>query len=166
MGGSGWEYVTPYEGSVEQSIRALQQKVFDEEFAHGRSPEFFGIPVETYGSLEELWADEEFMGEIGTHTVIDVYRPIAAGAKLGPHEHYNTIGPLTDERLEHYFGTTQPTLRQYEEAIDHAHKVMFDYPRTEQVLIDEAEQRWTARYVVLYDDGRPTRLGVFGSSGD
>ncbi len=166
MGASGWEYVTPYEGTVEQSLRALHQKVFDEEFAHGRHPDYFGSPMQTYGSLEELWADEEFMGECGTHTVIDVYRVIAADERLGPHEHYNTIGPLPDERLEHHFATTQPTLRQYQEAIEHAHQMVNTHPRTEQILIDEAEDRWTACYVVLYTDGRPTHLGVFGSSGD
>jgi hypothetical protein len=166
MGASGWEYVALYEGGVEQSLRALQQKVFDEEFAHGRNPDYFGVPVQTYGSLEELWADEEFMGECGTHTVIDVYRLIAADAKLGRHEHYNTIGPLTDERLEHYFGTTTPSLAQYQAAMDRDHQLVYTHPRTERILTDEAELRWTGRYVVVYTDGQPTHLGVFGRSGD
>jgi hypothetical protein len=154
VGASGWEYVTAYQGTVADSVRALQQRVFDEEFA------------QDYGSLEELWADEEFMGEEGTHTVIDVYRLVAADERLGPYEHYNTIRPLADDRLEHHFGTTTPTPAQYQAAIDHAHAVMFTHPRTEDVLIDEADLRWTARCVVLYTDGKPTHLGVFGSSGD
>jgi hypothetical protein len=166
MGGSGWEYVTPYEGSVEQSLRALHQRVFDDEFAHCRSPDYFGSPMQTYGSLEELWADEEFMGNIGTHTVIDVYRLVAANEQFGPYEHYNSIRPLPDERLEYFFGTTRPTLRQYQEAIDHANQVVFTHPRTGRLLTDEADTRWTARYVVLYDEERPTHTGVFGSSGD
>ena len=167
MSGSGWDYVTPYEGSAEQSLRALHQKVFDEEFAHGRNPELFGHSMPTYGSLEELWADRQFMDEVGTHTVIDVYRHIPADGQLGPYEHYNTIRPLSDECLEHYFGTSRPTVQQFREAIDHADQVIrIPPPRSERVLLDEADARWTARYVVLYTDGQPTHMGVFGSSGD
>ena len=160
-----WDYVTPHEGSVEQSLRALQQKVFDQEFAHGCNPDYFGSPMETYGSLEELWADEEFMENVGTHTVIDVYRLVAVDEGLGAYEQYNTIRPLSDERLQHFFATTKPSLRQYQEAIDHSNHAM-NSSRVEHVLTDEADAGWTARYVVLYTDGKPSHMGVFGSSGD
>lgn len=165
MGASSWEYVTAYEGSVEQSLRALHQRVFD-EIDHGPNADEQGNPLPDWTTLEDLWADEVFMGEVGTHTVLDVNRLIAADAQLGPYEHYGTIRPLTDDRLEHHFGTTEPTLPQYEEAVAEANRRIFQNRPTEPTLLDEVDRRWTGRYVILYTDGRPTHLGVFGYSGD
>ncbi|WP_369240820.1 hypothetical protein AB5J56_40830 [Streptomyces sp. R21] len=51
MGASGWEYVTPYEGTVEQSLAALHTREFQE----------FRSDDDSYESLEELWEDEEFV---------------------------------------------------------------------------------------------------------
>lgn len=45
MGATGWEYVTTYEGSVEESLEALHRQVFDEYYGHD----------DMYGCLDDLW---------------------------------------------------------------------------------------------------------------
>lgn len=67
---------------------------------------------------------------------------------------YHTVRPLPLDRLVHHFGTGRPTVEQYTRAI------------AGRALQDEADMRWTGRFVVLHTDGEPTHLGLFGYSGD
>ena len=156
MGGSGWEYLTPYKGSVEASLTALHEEVFVQERLN-----------EHYASLAKLWADEQFMGEVGTHTILDVYRVVESTEtpdwRTG--RDYNTLRPMAPERLVHHFGTETPTVGQYQAKMAEANAALYA-PQYEPTLLDEAEMRWTGRYVILCEDGVPIRLGVFGSSGD
>jgi hypothetical protein len=147
MGASGWEYVTPYEGSVEKSLEALHQRVFEELYGGD----------DTYGGLDDLWADEEFMGEEGTHSVLDIQRVVHSTAALSPRnvEDYGTLRPLAHDRVVHHFGTGRPTPARFSEL-------------PERTLFDECDMRWTGVYVLLYAGAQPepTHLGVFGYSGD
>jgi hypothetical protein len=156
MGASGWEYVTPYEGTVEQSLAALHTREFQE----------FRSDDDSYESLEVLWEDEEFMGEEGTHSILDIQRVVHTTA--APSEHratdYGTLRPLAPARAVHHFGTDRPTPGQFQEALDRAYAAMG--PRREDTLLDECRMRWTGVYVVLYSDDKPTHLGIFGYSGD
>ncbi|MGC0375201.1 hypothetical protein [Streptomyces sp. SAI-229] len=74
MGAGGWEYVTAYEGSVEKSLEALHRQVFDELYGHD----------DMYGSLDDPWADEELMGEEGTHSILDIQRVVHSTAAPTP----------------------------------------------------------------------------------
>ncbi|MGW9031086.1 hypothetical protein ACWGQ5_44960 [Streptomyces sp. NPDC055722] len=159
MGATGWDYVTPYHGSIEATLEALHEEVFQELYGDG----------EEYKSREELYADEEFMGEAGTHSILDVYRIVDTPAAPGIRDwDYNTLRPLGPDRLMHHFGTEQPTLHQYEDAMARANEA--SYPRSRRdkdtTLLDEHELRWTGLYVLLYSDGEPTHIGIFGTSGD
>ncbi|GLW53680.1 hypothetical protein [Kitasatospora phosalacinea] len=141
MGASAWHYVTPWLGSPQRSLDALHREVFT---AEGWDEE--------YDSLEELWADEEFMGEQGTHSVLDVPYAVEDGtepADLG------TLRPLPPPDLAEYFGTERPTVEQYT-------RVLAGNPR----LRTEVDDRWTGIHVLLHTDGEPTHMGFFGVSGD
>ncbi|MFJ3663442.1 hypothetical protein ACIPPM_23585 [Streptomyces sp. NPDC090119] len=154
MGASGWDYVTPYRGSVEATLEALQDEVFHELYGDG----------EEYGSRAELYADEEFMAEEGTHSILDVRR---VAGKPGAAKRF-TFRPLPAARLVHHFGTDRPSVRQYEDAMARAYEVLESgRPGGEDAtLLGEHRMSWTGVHVVLHADGRPTHVGFFGSSGD
>ncbi|MFE0510856.1 hypothetical protein [Streptomyces sp. NPDC058964] len=158
MGASGWEYVTPFKGSVEESLEALHTQVFQELYGDD----------DTYQDLEELWQDEEFMGEEGTHSILDVDRVVHTTAAPSDHDiaDYGTLRPLAPERVRHHFGTDRPTPGQFEALLAEAHAAITFPPTRAQSLLDECRMRWTGIYVVLYTGDEPTDVGIFGFSGD
>ncbi|MER5637205.1 hypothetical protein ABT095_09620 [Kitasatospora sp. NPDC002227] len=159
MGASGWTYVTPYQGSVEATLNALHEEEFEREYA------------QDYDSLAELWADEEFMGEQGTHSILDITRvvrttepPEAFGSD------FSTLRPVPLERVRHHLGTDRPTVEQFRAAearYEEKLRLPFtDRRAAEPTLFDEPHIRWTGLYVLLHTDGLPTHVGIFGYSGD
>ncbi|MFE9622801.1 hypothetical protein [Streptomyces sp. NPDC006527] len=157
MGASGWDYVTTFDGDVETAVGALKDRVFQEEYGDGAD----------YRSLEDLYEDEEFMGNEGTHTILDIDRVVATcdpPAEFRPSD-YGTLRPLALSRVTHHFGTDRPTVEQYEELVAAAHEAT-SHEEHVRSLLGECRMRWTGCYVVLYSDDRPTHLGIFGFSGD
>ncbi|MFG3532869.1 hypothetical protein ACGF8B_40115 [Streptomyces sp. NPDC047917] len=157
MGASGWDYVTRYDGDVEAALGTLQAKAFQEEYGDGgRHP-----------SLKDLHADSEFMGTEGTHTILDIDRVVVpddlpTGSGVAD---YGTLRPLALNRVAHHFGTDRPTVEEYE-ALATAANEAASHEEHKRSLFGECQMRWTGYYVVLYSDGRPTHLGIFGFSGD
>ncbi|MFJ3718000.1 hypothetical protein [Streptomyces sp. NPDC090057] len=158
MGASSWEYVTSYEGTVEKSLEVLHERVFEELYGDD----------ETYRDLEELWRDEEYMGEEGTHSILDVDRVVHTTAPPSSREiaDYGTLRPLAPERIVHHFGTDRPTPGRFEELVTQSRAGMALPPDRAETLLDECRMRWTGVYVVLYTGDEPTHLGIFGFSGD
>ncbi|WP_330298846.1 hypothetical protein [Streptomyces sp. NBC_00503] len=156
MGASSWGYVTSYEGGVQASLDALHARVFVEEFGE----------TGDYADLAELWADGEFMGTGGTHTILDVPK---AAADSGAAEE-GALRPLSCDRLLHHFGTGRPTVARYEAALAAADRSM-SHQEYEQSLLGEEFPRWSGLYVLLYGEAaaegaEPTHVGFFGCSGD
>ncbi|MGW6137161.1 hypothetical protein [Streptomyces sp. NPDC055140] len=160
MGASGWDYVAPYRGSIEATLEALHDEVFQELYGDGNE----------YESRAELYADEEFMGEEGTHSILDVQRIVETTEppqKLRQVDYF-TLRPLPAARLVHHFGTDRPTVQQYEDAMARSLEAMCTrWPGDKDTtLLSEDRMRWTGVYVVLYTDSQRTHVGFFGSSGD
>ncbi|POX52229.1 hypothetical protein [Streptomyces sp. Ru72] len=158
MGASDWEYVTSYEGTIEKSLEALHARVFQQTYGDD----------DTYRSLEELWDDGEFMGQEGTHSILDIDRVVHTTAAPSPSDvrDYGTLRPLAHDRLVHHFGTDRPTPGRFEEVLARARAALRYGPDAGESLLDECRMRWTGVYVVLYTDDEPTHLGIFGYSGD
>ncbi|MFZ3572423.1 hypothetical protein ACOKM5_36440 [Streptomyces sp. BH097] len=159
MGASGWEYVTEYDGgSVEAALSRLHEREFAHQYGDG----------EEYGSIRELWADEEFMGEAGTHSILDIQQVVTKAADPSPRnvDDYGTLRPLARDRILHHFGTDRPSPEQFEAGLAAAYEAMSVFGNRPDTLIDECRMRWTGLYVELFTDGRPTHLGIFGCSGD
>jgi hypothetical protein len=158
MGASTWEYITPYSGSVEASLEALHTQTFQQKYGDAG----------TYRSLAELHADHDFMGEEGTHSILDIQRVVHTADAPDPAsiEDYNTLRPLAPDRIVRYFGTHRPTVRQYQEQLATAHRANRGYPLFEKTLLDECRMRWTGLYVILHTEDKPSHLGIFGYSGD
>ncbi|MGW4650786.1 hypothetical protein [Kitasatospora sp. NPDC004289] len=160
MGASGWNYVTPYRGGVGASLEALREEVFAREYGGG----------EEYGTIEELYADEEFMEEEGTHSILDIHRIVQSTERPQPSSaaDYFTVRPLAPARLLVHFGTERPTVQQFEDAIARSYTRMQGRRPgdPDPSLLGEHEMRWTGFYVLLHTEGRPTHVGFFGASGD
>lgn len=160
MGASGWEYVTAYKGSVEQSLAVLHEQEFAELYGND----------DEYGSIEELWADGEFMGNEGTHSILDIQRVVHTTAAPSEHvvEDYFTLRPLPADRIVHHFGSDRPTPERFQEVLDASHAAHRPFPHHDQkeTLLDECRMRWTGVFVVLYTGEEPSHVGIFGFSGD
>lgn len=160
MGASGWEYVTAYKGDVEESLAALHEEVFAELYGND----------EEYASIEELWADEEFMEEEGTHSILDIQRVVHTTAAPSEYvaEDHGTLRPLPDHRIAHHFGSDRPTLEGFQELLDASYTALRTRPPHERghTLLDECLMRWTGVFVVLYTGEDPSHVGIFGYSGD
>ncbi|MFE2040620.1 hypothetical protein ACFXAZ_06725 [Streptomyces sp. NPDC059477] len=160
MGASGWSYVTPCRESVGVALEALKAEVFAQLYGDG----------DEYASMEELHADEEFMEEEGTHSILDIRRVVET-LKV-PRESrtadYFTVRPLAPDRLLIHFDTERPTVQQYEDAVARSYTSMrTDCPGDlDTTLLGEHKMRWTGFYVLLHTDDLPTHVGFFGSSGD
>jgi hypothetical protein len=158
MGASGWEYVIPYQGDVEQALAALHAEVFEQDF--GEDPE--------YANLEDLWADEEMMGEEGAHSILDIQRVVTTTEVPVPGrpEDYGTLRPMASDRVVHHFGTERPKVSQFVALLEKAYRELTVPPGRSPSLPDECPMRWTGVHVVLRTDGQPTHLGIVGHSGD
>ncbi|MFD6415211.1 hypothetical protein [Streptomyces sp. NPDC060194] len=150
MGASGWDYVIDYDGDVEAAVTALQARVFQEEYGDHA----------TYRSMDDLYADHEFMGTEGTHTILDIDRLVVTDAPAVSSDDYGTLRPLALDRVLHHFGTRSPSVEQFEKVVEAASEAY------ENSLLDECRIQWAACYVLLHTGGTPTHLGIFGSSGD
>jgi hypothetical protein len=156
MGASGWEYVVPYQEDLAAALEALRQRVFDE--GDYLKPSFYdeygiyNVPDPT--SLEELNQEryEQFMGESGTHSIIDVFA--VAPVDSDPEE-FGTITPLSEEEYIGLFGVARPSRGEYDAVADS--EELHDYV---------TGGRWTGRAAVLWSDGAPSEIVFWGYSGD
>ncbi|MFF0292099.1 hypothetical protein ACFYST_04090 [Kitasatospora sp. NPDC004614] len=145
MGASSWDYLTVYRGTPQKTLNALHAEVF-------AGTDWIGAGE--YESIEELWADEEFMGEEGTHSILDIPKAVLFSNDPAGYDDLGTVRPLSSARLLHHFGTDRPSVEQYRRAMEG------------RELLKETRLRWTGRFVVLYTDAEATHFGVFGYSGD
>ncbi|NEW70594.1 hypothetical protein [Streptomyces rhizosphaericus] len=173
MGASGWDYLTPYEGSVEATLVAVQRQVlasgdyiwpWETLAEYGATAE---EPLPRPSSLDALNAakeTEEFWDE-GTHTILDIDEVVHTTEAPDPYnpDDSGTLRPLRHERVRHHFGTDRPTPAQFEELLA---RKRGGVPDPDEMLTGECRMRWTGLYVVLYTDGEPSHLGIFGYSGD
>ncbi|MGX1135704.1 hypothetical protein RKD49_007894 [Streptomyces glaucescens] len=157
MGASGWDYVTRYNGDVEAALASLQTRVFQEEYGDD----------DRYRSLDDLYEDKEFMGNEGTHTILDIDRVIATDEPptCSRIADCGTLRPLAVHRVMHHFDTDRPSVGQYEELVAAASEAA-SHEEHGKSLLGECQMRWTGYYVVLYAGDKPTHLGIFGFSGD
>jgi hypothetical protein len=139
-------------------LAALHAQVF--QVLYGASGE--------YGSVQDLWGNNEFMGETGTHTILDVGRVVHSEElpEPGRIDDYGTLRPLRRERILYHFGTDRPTVGQFEQLLVRARAANRGWPDFQETLLDECKMRWTGLYVELYSDDTPSHLGIFGFSGD
>jgi len=91
MGGEAWSYFTPFQKSVHAALESLRDQVFE-------SGEFRGSEMEP-ATPEEAFANME---EAGTASILDI-------TDVGVTPEFCSVCPLSDEDLESYFGTNEPT---------------------------------------------------------
>lgn len=120
MGASGWEYRTPYDGSLARSLEALQEQVLasgdfiwpwddlDPDDEDGR-------PRPT--TLAELAAakEEETFWEEGTHTVLDMHH---VTEDPGDEPAEGVIRPLAPDEVLAVFGRPDPAPEDLDRVVE------------------------------------------------
>ena len=150
MGASGWRYVVPYQEDLAAALDALRRQVFaDGDFI---SPSEDGYPEPA--SVEDLLLDEYgyFMWTNGTHSILDVIEVVPAE---DTDQQPGTVRPFTPDETRQVFGTVEPGHADYDRLAD---DLLF-----EKIGLPE---RWTARAVTLWADGKPAQIAFWGYSGD
>ena len=113
----------------------------------GRGPE--SSSVDDPYEQEQYW---EFMGNSGTHSIIDVVNVVPvdfAGEEFG------TIRPLSDAECIELFGVVQPGRADF-----------MPLSNSERLHEYVTRGRWTGRAAVLWTDGAPAEIAFWGYSGD
>jgi hypothetical protein len=160
VGASGWSYVTPYRGSVAESLKELRERVFRDRDYYWWDD--FEEDEPRPATIEGIWESEP-MKESGTHSILDVNRVVAttqAPSWDNWREDLGTVRPLAADRVAHHFGTGRPSRAQFEELADG-----IKGPAS-RAFADEVKMRGTGLYVLLYGGGQPAEVGIWGASGD
>ena len=155
MGASHWEYVVPYRQDLGVALDALRRQVF----ASGEyvKPSFYGdvYDLPDPSSVDDLMEHErywEFMGESGTHSIIDVARVVPVDFH---DEEFGTIRPLSDAESTELFGVVRPGREEYAPLAG-----------SERLLDYVTGGRWTGRAAVLWGSDMPKEIVFWGYSGD
>ena len=132
MGGEAWSYFAPFEKSVHAALEKLRDKVFE-------SGKYRGSELDP-ATPEEALANME---DQGTASILDITQ-ISAVPEIC------SVCPLSDEELESYFGTTEPT----HELLESNDGVFDPIGRGEGI------------YTIAYRNGRPDEYFFAGYSFD
>jgi hypothetical protein len=155
MGASGWEYVVPYQRDLGAALDALRRQVFAE--GDYLTPDYYGevfADLPEPGSVDDLLQEQywEFMGESGTHSVIDVHEVVPADFTG---EEFGTVRPLSEAEYAELFGSVQPSRDDFTALSN-----------SERLYDSVTGGRWTGRAAVLWADGAPAEIAFWGISGD
>ncbi|WP_344661244.1 hypothetical protein [Catenulispora subtropica] len=156
MGASGWDYIAPWRGSIEETMSSLQTEVFAKYFS--TRPEELR-PAD----IAELWSGNEFdedtwagfMATQGTHSILDIRHLVPAETRIDELTG-NTMRPVSTAETIAAFGHDMPTRAEYERLADTTYSPIFD----------EDDGRWAGRCLILYKDGVPESVAFWGVSGD
>jgi hypothetical protein len=156
MGASDWQYIEPWRGGIEETMAALQAKVFEEYFSH--EPED-ARPAD----IAELWSGDPedegtwagFMGTTGTHSILDIQVLVPAETRIEDLPPVSTMRPVSAAETIEAFGFDKPTRADFERLSD-----------TGRSSLPEDDGRWTGRCLVLFKDGAPESVAFWGWSGD
>lgn len=153
MGASGWNYLVPYQADLAASLDALRRQVFAEkDYVDPESG--YGIPSPE--TVEGLWEEEygEFMGNCGTHSIIDVWKVDLAEFDS---QEFGTVRPLTADEARELFGTDKPTRQDFER---------LSGKEGGYLIHDAVAEKWTGRAATLWDGDIPSETAFWGFSGD
>jgi hypothetical protein len=147
MGGHPYWYSVPYQQDIYMALQKLRQQ----EFQAGRYnpvtpfPEFpitasSAAPGASHRDIDEALQASD---ADGTRSILDI-------SAISADPDYFSAAPLSDEALNSYFGTTQPSRAIVDSNMDFLEDV----------------KRGHAVYIVLYKEGIPVELFFAGYSFD
>lgn len=154
MGGTGWQHIGEYAGSVAATLEAVQRDVYvSGKFQHWLH-EVTDRPMPTF---EAFWADPELRSPEGcTHSILDVSEvrdgsAYEADSQAWPGRYYEGVYPLTNAELATAFNTLEPTRE--------------DFDRVGGFDAMSDTERGCARSATLYRAGSPSEVAFWGASG-
>jgi hypothetical protein len=173
MGASGWWYEVEYQADIAKALFELQARVFEKgEFLHPWKRRRWAPPpahlddilaeaaaVAPGASVEELRESAKRLqigkrplaithvvalaGAGGTHSILDVIMGVGNG--------FGRVAPLDLADYDRLFNTLVPSIRKV---------------RSRRNELLDMGILWTARYVVAYRNGWPSKIVFTGFSGD
>lgn len=154
MGASAWSYVAPWQGNVEETFSALQEKVLAEYFS--------SYPEEDRpAALAELWSGDEddeqtlagFMATQGTHTILDIRLFVTDQAAAEDAWTNSIMECVPATEVAEVFGHSKPSVAEFN-GLAESSALFKDY------------KRGSGRCLVLYRQGFPEAVAFWGCSGD
>jgi hypothetical protein len=133
MGAEPWDYFVPFEPDVRVALERLRRQVF-------RSGDYRGSELEPSSIAEAM----ENMDADGTASILDIDH-------VSDEPEFCAVCPLADDRLQEFFGTTQPTRAMIEEAL---------------MELYEDIERGQGIYIIAYENGSPSEIFFGGYSFD
>jgi hypothetical protein len=132
VGAEAYHYTVPYEPDIQAALERLRRQVFETKQFHGAQFD----PPDPEAALALTDAD-------GTRSILDIRR-------ISNRPDYFCAAGLSEDELEDYFGTSQPT----EEMVRDCDEFWDDM------------ERGQARYVIVYEDDEPSAIFFAGYSFD
>jgi hypothetical protein len=153
VGGSAWDYFTPYQQDVSAALAAAHERAFSEGDYFWLYDGRWGSPERPRPStVEELWQDEGVRHSF-THSVLDIFRVVGEGEE----PEVCAARPLTAEEITRVLSSSWPTRADFERT----------YEKAYEELDSLIEDRGYACYTVLYDAQRhPSEIVFWGVTGD
>jgi hypothetical protein len=175
MGASDWGYFVPYQPDIFKALQELREVVFRQGKYYKRRAYWKSMTFEQYlpadpgfseqdkamylASFQRLQALSEptsidtllaWNGEEGTHSIIDI-------TSISPMPGICSAAPLSNEELEEFFDTPQPS----REMIENDKEDLMEFLQYEL-----GRYRGEATFIIVYKDGKPDEIFFTGYSGD
>ncbi|GAA4564126.1 hypothetical protein [Planotetraspora kaengkrachanensis] len=153
MGGSTWDYFTPYQQDASAALAAAHERAFSEGDYFWLYDGRWGLHERPRPStIEELWEDEGVRHSF-THSILDIFSVLDEGEQ----PEVCSARPLTPGEILRVLGSSRPTRATFESR----------YERAYGDLDSLIEDRGHACYTVLYDEHRqPSEIVFWGVTGD
>jgi hypothetical protein len=164
MGASIWHYFVPYTEHLDAALQLLQESVFREGRYYKLNPD--AQPR----SINEL---REMNEESGTHSILDVWAIEEEAADKAPAEDGMAAGEMPDDQSLDWYAASISNMGKVFRLSRADCVVLFGTAEPSRVdaeskIIEIANRcdRWTGKFVVIYDSGTPAELLFVGVSGD
>ncbi len=145
VGAEPWEYLTPYKSDINQVLQELRKQEFEAGRYSGGNDD-----GPNHDSIEEAM---EAGDADGTCSILD----IETASEVPDNELEPDCGityPLTSARLQELFGTDRPTAAMIKQGTDAVDEIY------------DGIGRGSSKYIVLYENDKPSEILFLGYSYD
>jgi hypothetical protein len=147
MGGHPYYYIVKYQTDIEAALQDLRQREFEAGRYNPAQP-FPQFPIRPDSPApdaqhESIYEAVEDAAEDGTRSILDI-------ESVSEWPEFGVASPLSEEDLERYFGTQQPTKEMVSRKLNFLASV----------------KRGHCVYITLFESGQPSELFFGGYSFD
>lgn len=147
MGAEPYYYFIEYQPDIDAALQELRQREFEAGRYNPAQP-FLRFPIYANSPApgakhDSIYEAIEDAAEEGTRSILDI-------ESVSDYPDFGVASPLSDEDLERYFGTTQPTREMISRTLDFLKSI----------------KRGHCVYITVFESGQPKELFFAGYSFD